>query len=81
MYLSYDSFSYFASKFSWLLPLGTVRSLIHTVFSNFENNEAKRSNIKRNSIKCVNCNKIICGKHKKSGCEECLLNSELVFLT
>lgn len=29
----------------------------------------------------VDQNTIVCAKHKKSGCEECLANSELVFLT
>lgn len=83
LYLGYDSISYFASKFSWILPLETIRSIIDTILSNFVlDASSSHSHIgNRTDVLCTNCNKIVCAKHKESGCEKCLANSELVFLT
>lgn len=81
LYMGYDSLSYFISKFSWLLPLGTIRWIVDLITSYFDYTEQEDSVVTLNDAMCINCSKIICARHKKSGCEECLFNSDLVFLT
>nr|CAH7756772.1 unnamed protein product [Callosobruchus chinensis] len=41
----------------------------------------RRHDQDQRTTECHHCKCIVCAKHKKSGCEECLANSNLVFLT
>lgn len=79
--MGYDSLSYFISKFSWLLPLGTIRRIVDVISLYFDYGMKNNNAVSRNEALCTNCSKIICARHKKSECKECLFNNDLVFLT